>query len=318
MEPVPVETVVESVVFEDFLVTESALPRAIPVKIIGAGWGSMAFYPKEVLKRDGPKVYSKGTHMYWNHPTSAEEAARPEGDLSNLAAVTTKDAEWNENGPKGPGLYTEAKVFSDYAQQIQEKGPHIGVSINAGIRGHVGEAEGRTGRICDELSRAFSADFVTRAGAGGAPVVPVVEAARGETPQSQLKETVMEDKVAEALRTENEGLKARILEFEASQNHVVAVATVGAVLREAGIPFRQGLLERACASPVMKDSKPDADWVKAVVKDFTGQESVGRVTGMGPAAVPDADKAVSESLKASLKELGVPEAGLAYASGGIN
>jgi len=31
----------------------------------------------EVLKRDGPKVFKSGTHVYLNHPTAAEEAQRP-------------------------------------------------------------------------------------------------------------------------------------------------------------------------------------------------------------------------------------------------
>jgi len=95
----------------------------IPVKLIAPGWGSFAYYTKDVLKEAATnKVFAKGTHMYWNHATSTEEPERPEGDLNNLAAVLTTDAKWDDNGAKGPGLYASAKIFSDYSQQVTEKG----------------------------------------------------------------------------------------------------------------------------------------------------------------------------------------------------
>jgi len=136
------------------------------VKLIAPGKGSSAFYPAEVLKRDGPKVFKAGTHMYWNHATDAEEAARPEGNLDHLAAVLTKDAYWVESGKQGPGLYSRAKVFSDYATKVEEKAPHIGLSIRAAGNAVKGKlTEGRPELA--ELTYADSTDFVTKAGAGG-------------------------------------------------------------------------------------------------------------------------------------------------------
>lgn len=306
----------ESAAFDETVkVTESAMTK-MPVKIIGPGWGSMAYYSKEVLKRDGPKVYTKGTHMMWNHATDTEESERPEGDLNHLAAVLTKDAEWRDNGPKGPGLYSEAKVFSDYASKIQEKGAHIGVSINAGIRGHEGSMEGRSGKIADALVRAYSVDFVTRAGAGGAPIVPVTESQRAHTEGAGI----MDEKAQEALTKENVDLKERVRVLESSQHEVVAFSTVAAVLREAEIPFRDTLLKRACANPIIKEGKIDADWVKSVVADFTDGHD-GKVTGMGDGQgrSKEADKtteAVEKRLKEALGDLGVPKAGLDYAVAG--
>jgi len=40
------------------------------IKLIAPGKGSSAFYPAEVLKRDGPQVFKAGTHVYLNHPTA--------------------------------------------------------------------------------------------------------------------------------------------------------------------------------------------------------------------------------------------------------
>ena len=136
------------------------------IKLIAPGKGSSAFYPKEVLQRDGPKVFKAGTHVYLNHPTAAEEAARPEGDVKNLAGVLTTTAAYNESHAKGPGLYARMKVFADHAQTVEEKAPHVGMSIRAS-----GKAESKQLKdglpVLTELTSAESVDVVTRAGAGG-------------------------------------------------------------------------------------------------------------------------------------------------------
>ncbi len=309
---------------DEIMVTESALftpdesvtiktvkegGTRVPVKLIGPGWGSMAYYPADVLKRDGPSVFKKGTQMMWNHQTSTQEAERPEGDLNDLAAVLTKDAEWKDDGPKGPGLYSEAKVFSDYAEKVAEKGAHIGVSINAAIRGKEGEMEGRTGRIAERFVHAFSTDFVTKAGAGGAPIVPVTESQRVQSGGSSM--TPEETQAQVTLTKERDDLKKKVTEMEEGQNHILAVATVGSVLKEAEVPFSQALLELACKNPTIKEGKVDPEWVKTTVALFVG-ESAGKVTDLGPAAVKESADS-KKYLEASLKALGVPEAGLKYA-----
>lgn len=100
-----------------------------------------------------------------------------------------------------------------------------------------------------------------------------------------------------------------------SQNNVVlAVATVGSVLKEAGVPFNQKALELACQNPTMKDGKLDDTWIKMVAEAFSEGVS-GRVTGMGggDGTRPATDETVKKSLESSMKSFGVPEAGLAYA-----
>jgi hypothetical protein len=136
------------------------------IKLIAPGAGSTAYYPKEVLERDGPKVFKAGTHVYLNHPTAAEEAARPEGDVKNLAGVLSSNAVYHESHAKGPGLYARMKVFQDHAQTVEEKAPHVGMSIRASGVAESGKTrEGRP--VLKELTSAESVDVVTRAGAGG-------------------------------------------------------------------------------------------------------------------------------------------------------
>lgn len=301
-------------------VKESTKPQIVPVKIIAPGWGSMAYYSKEVLARDGPTVFTKGTHMMWNHPTATEEADRPEGDLSDLAAVLTENAKWNETGPKGPGLYAKAKVFSDYAQQVSEKGAHIGISINAGVKAHEGEAEGRQGRIADQFVKAYSVDFVTKAGAGGAPIVPAMESDRRiNSPGKETDNMTDLEKIKDLeIKLGESQAKVKTLESENSslkeaQYQFLAVSAIGTVLREAGIKFNAQLLHRACANPVVKEAKLDSDWVKTVVGEFSDGVK-GEVEGVGESRRTNKEEeADDKALESVLAGLGVTKEGMSAA-----
>ena len=122
----------------------------------------------------------------------------------------------------------------------------------------------------------------------------------------------MDEKAIEAVRTENAELKAKIAKMYKANNHVVAVASVGAVLKEAGIPFNQSLLERACLKPdLTKEGAIDPEWVKAVVADFSSDQH-GKIIGVGEAA-RGTDAAAAKKFEDNLRFLGVPEAGLAFA-----
>lgn len=151
----------------------------VPLKIIQPGWGSSGFYPVEVLKRDGAKAFPKGTKMNWNHPTPMEESDRPEGDLNDMASELVTDARWMDKGPKGAGLYADAKVFEAYQGAVNDLAPHIGVSIHARGKGMQGEMEGKQGVIVQEIMESpFNrVDYVTMPGAGG-EIISLFEAAR--------------------------------------------------------------------------------------------------------------------------------------------
>jgi hypothetical protein len=143
-----------------------------PIRIISPGTGTTAHYSAAMLEKAAPK-FKAGTLMFWNHPTKSEESARPEGDLDKLAAITTKDGYWDAAGPKGPGIYAEAKPMADYAERVAERAPHIGLSIRAG-----GQGTGKTVNGLPDLAEITyveSVDYVTKAGRGG---IALVEAAK--------------------------------------------------------------------------------------------------------------------------------------------
>lgn len=189
----------------------------IPVKLIQSGWGSSGYYPPEVLQRDGPKVFTKGLQMFWDHPTAQQEAERPEGSLNNLAAVLVSDAQWQENGKAGPGLYADAKVFSKYQDAVNEMSPHIGLSIRANGKASQGEAAGRKGAVIQEISSAKSTDFVTRAGAGG-QIISMFEAARNGKQETTVIPPdigqVQAPKGPEVNMAENKGREVNIQDLE--------------------------------------------------------------------------------------------------------
>lgn len=140
------------------------------IKLIGPGAGTTAYYPADILQRDGPKVFKEGTKVFLNHQTPQEQAARPEGDVNNLAGVLATDAEWKESHAKGPGLYARMKVFADHAATVAEKAKHIGMSIRA--YGSQAVQEGRKLMkeglpVLGSFRGSRSVDIVAQAGAGG-------------------------------------------------------------------------------------------------------------------------------------------------------
>ena len=237
----------------DINLAESAR-TTYPVKLISPGVGSSAYYPASVLENAADK-FKAGTLMFWNHPTAVEEAQRPEGDLNNLAAILTTNARWDANGVKGPGLYAEAKVMADYAQKVEERAPHIGLSIRAGGKGTGKLVEGKPELA--SIDYVESVDYVTKAGRGG---MALAEAARDagilddsergnvEMTEAEIKKLV-ESAVAEATAPLQERAKrgdATVICHRALANTSLTEAqrgyVVDTVLRET-IPTKDGAVD---------------------------------------------------------------------------
>lgn len=135
-----------------------------PIQIITPGWGSSGYYSAGVLERAAQnRVIPAGTHMYLNHASSSERKDRPERDVEKLAGVLAEDARWD-----GTRLVAEADLLGANGELVETLAPYIGVSIDGSATDIViGEAEGRTGPIIQDLAVITSVDFVTHAGRGG-------------------------------------------------------------------------------------------------------------------------------------------------------
>jgi hypothetical protein len=284
------------------------------IKLIAPGKGASAFYPKEVLQRDGPLVFKAGTHVYLNHPTAAEEAARPEGDVANLAGVLTTGALYQESHPKGEGLYARMKVFADHATLVEEKAPHIGMSIRA-----AGVAEANKKKdglpILKELIAAQSVDVVTRAGAGG---MILTEAAVPPNPTNQGGATDMD---AAELKKLQEGLAAA----QVVNKQLLERALRGDAREEAGRLLKsvtlvdaakERVIETVLRGPIPQTEAGSLDTAKfkesvdsavkaegAYVASITGSGQIRGMGGVAPPIDPKEAQAQEERRAADAKKL---------------
>lgn len=222
------------------------------VKLIAPGWGSSGYYSKEMLKRDLPKAFRKGTKMYWNHQTAAEEAARPEGNLDDVASVLAEDAHYDESGPLGPGGYAYADTVEHYRPAIQNLAKHMGVSIRARGTAKEGEAEGKKGMLINSLTQGLSVDYVTEAGAGG-KIVSLFEAARPQIREA-AKENDMDKTEVQAL------IESAVTPLKTD---LAATKTENAALKESNVKVRQRL--------ALTEAAGEAD---RILKDLSLHEGV--------------------------------------------
>lgn len=146
--------------------------------------GSSGYYPAEVLKKDGPGVFAKGTHMHLDHMSFWEMAEGSPGSMKSLVGFLDSDAVYETGADGVEGLYADAVVISKEAQFIKEVAPYIGVSILAAAEAESGisPATGKETDIITGIVGALSVDFVTHPGANGR-IVQTLESNRNLWPE---------------------------------------------------------------------------------------------------------------------------------------
>lgn len=163
--------------------TTVTAPGRVLVRLIRAGWSlNSNYWPAEVLRRDGPAAWPKGTLCYIDHAPEGEEEAYPSGSIRNLAATLTTDARWDD---AEQALFAEARLFHPWRDTITDMAAAIGMSIRAWVTCGTGEAEGREGEIIESIPQGRSVDFVTVPAAGGG-IVSVLEAV-GHRPAQEAR-----------------------------------------------------------------------------------------------------------------------------------
>lgn len=317
----------------------------VPIVIATEGWGSSGYYSADVLKRDGPKVFTRGLQSYFDHPSLEEEAQRPERSVRDLLGVLESDARWQDEGQAGPGLYADLKVFPQHTESLEAMAPHVGMSLRADGIAPYGEAEGKKGRIVESLVSARSVDCVTAAGRGGA-ILQLFEAARNgrvsggnQVDENEARALREAASTAQIKLTEAEAKLVRLGEVETQ----LARMTEGLLLRDArsfvatelaGIQLpdmtRARLSESLSANPPVKDGALDLDAYRVRIKENAAAEleylakvtgaGSGRITGLGgntssvEITAEEADKRLDEEFKSLLGE----SAGAHAASGRVN
>lgn len=324
----PVDTTEAALEGDCLPLVETSLAEAATatIKLIAPGWGSSGYYPAKTIQQ-AARVFAKGTKMFWNHQTAAEEAARPEGDLSHLAGELLEDARWEAQGSAGPGLYAKAKVFDRFKDAVKDMGKHIGVSIRASGYSKQGEAEGRKGPVIERIAAAKSVDFVTVAGAGG-EVLNLFEAAgRRSAPDRTTREEKQEMDKAEIMALIAESQKPL-------QESLTAATNENARLREAlalrdardfvtrklsaiAMPdaTRNRLVESLTPRAVITDGRLDEAAFGTLIEQTARDEMAylqgvtgGVIRGMGGASVQEAAQVSEADLIADFRALGLSEA----------
>ena len=303
----------ESSAFTVDIPLKEAFKEGYKIKLISPGRGSTAFYTPEVLKQAAnDKIFKAGTPMRIDHPTSAQEAERPEGSVKDWGAVLAKDAYWLDSGPAGDGLYSEVKPFSDHAATIDEKGPYAGVSICAygdGLK-EAGKPVMREGvPVLARFTAADGVDMVTRAGAGG---MFLQEAARPIQHQEDSMEAAELKKLQESLATQaatNQRLLERAIRGDAREEATRILRTTS--LMEAAWPRVIEQVTRDFSAIPQADGALDktkfAEAVNAAAKTegayaqlLTGS---GQVRGVGTPAPAELTAQESERVEKDAKKL---------------
>lgn len=289
------------------------------IKAISPGWGSSGYYSREVLERDFKSAFPKGTLMFADHATPAQEAEQPEGKTFNTVGAFVSDPVYEVAGVDGEGAYVDVEVFTDYREAIDTRAPYIGVSINGGGDYHIGEADGKSGPIIDAITVGKSVDVVTRAGRGG-KILSLQESLRQNpagappamTQPTQENNNSMNEQEAIALRETNTKLETRAARLE--ERDIARDARDMAASHVAGVEMpqltRERLAESLSHNPPVKASDEgrelDRDAFKTVIEKAVDSEikylaavtESGAVRGMGAAATT-AKKTEGKSLNES-------------------
>lgn len=312
----------------------------LPILLINEGWGSSGYYSREVLERDA-SVFTKGIQMHLDHMTRAEEAQRPEGSVTTLAAVLESDAYFKEDGPEGPGVYADAKVLDHQKGLIEALAPHVGLSIRASGIARPGEADGKKGPIIERIVQAKRVDFVTMAGRGG-KVLQIMESAsfNQEEEPTQIKESGMNEQKVKELQESNEKLAKELAELKednARKNEAIilreAADVVAVVISEdqyKSVPEMTlaRVREAQSTNPPVKDGALDTDALKTRVAEAIKAEvqylaeltGSGKVRSMGGGTTQVSESQGTEGnkdkLRGQFQRLGLSESEATHAATG--
>lgn len=239
-------------------------------KLIAANvWGSTAYYPAEVLERDGANVFKTGVQMFENHLSESDKWERPEGDVGKLVGKLISDAAYDPIGDDGPGLYADVEFYESYGPRINEIANDIGLSVRASGLTEEAERDGRYGPVLVALLAAQSVDVVTRAGAGG-KLTSILESDRNLAGRPVDKEGTQS--VTDVTKEDFDALRTALVE---------AISGIPATLVEALKPAE-------VVEPELTDEEKAAEAAKAEEEKKPEVDGAAVLTAVAEAHLPAA------------------------------
>lgn len=286
-------------------------------------WGSSAYYPAEVLERDGARVFTPGLPMYADHPTDSESYDRPERSVRDLVGKIVSEAQFEEDG-----LYADVEFYDSFVDRINELHEDVGLSVRATGLTEEAERDGRFGPVLVGLLKADSVDVVTQAGAGG-KLTSILESDLGTAGQPiNRKET---QSMTDVTKEDFEAFATKLQESIAALGTTLTESITSAVQPAAAVTSDEVVTEtaeekaereKAEAEKVEaeKETQVDTAAIAEAVIDAQLDKSALRIVEAavkGGATIEDAVAAIAvnhETGVSSLKENGgVPTTGLARA-----
>lgn len=245
--------------------------------------GSSAFYPADVLERDGSRAFPSGTKIFFDHPGLEEQWDRPERSVRDLVGVTTTEALYESDG-----LYADVSIFASYQELVQEMAEHTGLSIRANGIVEEEEMDGEFVPVLKALTSGQSVDIVTEAGAGG-KLVGLLESARlKETPKPKPPSPAKEDfdmkpeELAAALAEANAPVIAALTALTEAQKpqpaekEKLSYSEIDAKLTEAKIPaiLRGKIFESVAAGGDLEKGIAEAKTLVEAIREDVKETAV--------------------------------------------
>lgn len=132
-----------------------------PVVLLTPGQGATAYYSEEVIRRDAPEAFPKGTHIYLNHLQEGETRT-PEKLLGTLVEQTSI----RESDGAAVNRFKPYKRWREFVDEVKND---VGLSINAAGSARLGMVDGRSTKIAESIQyhRTNSVDLVSYPGREG-------------------------------------------------------------------------------------------------------------------------------------------------------
>lgn len=140
---------------------EDATDGSYPVVLLTPGQGATAYYSEEVVRRDAPVAFPKGTHVYLNHLQEGETRS-PEKILGTLIEDTIiRDSDG--------AAVNRFKPVKRWAPLVEDVHKIAGLSINAGGKAAIKVLDGKATRVAEaiEYHVTNSVDLVSYPGRPG-------------------------------------------------------------------------------------------------------------------------------------------------------
>lgn len=272
------------------------------VTLLTPGLGASAFYSETVVKRDAPKAFPKGTHVYLTHQRESSGEPSPEKLLGTLVEDTTI----RESDGAAVNRFKPLRRHAEFVEDVYQ---HVGLSISAGGSATIGTIDGRQVKMAESIDYhvSNSVDMVSYPGRAGSGFVESAFA-------RYIEENVQTEPSAPGKQKEESNM-----ELDAKVDNLVeSVATLKTLLESAlpAAPAKEEVdAEKAIADAVTATRIVESAEVPAEVKD----KLVESIKGGNYDVQGEIDAVISlrESLKTEL-ETQFRESGLVIGAAGAS